>query len=84
MRHKRSIPNRSFRVADQIQRDVAQLIRELKDPQQTRTREGDEVNFVLPGSTKEKVIFWQIISIILWGTAFGLLAHLGVDLVLGS
>jgi ribosome-binding factor A len=32
MKHKRSIPNRSFRVADQIQRDVAQLIRELKDP----------------------------------------------------
>lgn len=32
MRHKRSIPNRGFRVADQIQRDVAALIRELKDP----------------------------------------------------
>ena len=32
MRHKRSIPNRSFRVADQIQRDVAALVRELKDP----------------------------------------------------
>jgi len=32
-------------------------VRELKDPQQTRTREGDEVMFVLPGSTKEKVIF---------------------------
>ena len=33
MRHKqRSIPNRSFRVADQIQRDVADLIRDLKDP----------------------------------------------------
>ncbi|HSI51277.1 MAG TPA: 30S ribosome-binding factor RbfA [Ideonella sp.] len=32
MRHKRNIPNRSFRVADQIQRDVAQLIRDLKDP----------------------------------------------------
>ena len=28
MRHKRSIPNRSFRVADQIQRDLAELIRE--------------------------------------------------------
>ena len=36
------------------------------------------------GAAKEKVIFWQIISIILWGTAFGLLAYLGVDLVLGS
>jgi ribosome-binding factor A len=33
MRHKqRSIPNRSIRIADQIQRDVAGLIRELKDP----------------------------------------------------
>ena len=32
MRHKRNIPNRSFRVADQIQRDLAELIRELKDP----------------------------------------------------
>lgn len=32
MRHKRSIPNRSYRVADQIQRDVAELIRDLKDP----------------------------------------------------
>ena len=25
MRHKRAIPNRSFRVADQIQRDLAEL-----------------------------------------------------------
>lgn len=32
MRHKRAIPNRSFRVADQIQRDLSELIRELKDP----------------------------------------------------
>ena len=32
MRHKKSIPNRSFRIADQIQRDLAELIRELKDP----------------------------------------------------
>jgi ribosome-binding factor A len=32
MRHKRSIPNRGLRVADQIQRDLAELIRELKDP----------------------------------------------------
>ncbi|MED5621660.1 30S ribosome-binding factor RbfA [Ideonella sp. BN130291] len=32
MKHKRAIPNRSFRVADQIQRDLAMLIRELKDP----------------------------------------------------
>jgi len=26
------MPNRGFRVADQIQRDVAELIRDLKDP----------------------------------------------------
>jgi ribosome-binding factor A len=32
MKHKPTIPNRGFRVADQIQRDVAGLIRELKDP----------------------------------------------------
>ena len=32
MRHKRSIPNRGFRVADQIQRDLAELIRGLKAP----------------------------------------------------
>ena len=32
MRHKKSTVNRGFRVADQIQRDVAELIRELKDP----------------------------------------------------
>jgi ribosome-binding factor A len=33
MRHKKSnVPNRSFRVADQIQRDLSELIRELKDP----------------------------------------------------
>ncbi len=32
MRHKKSTVNRSFRVADQIQRDLAELIRELKDP----------------------------------------------------
>jgi DNA gyrase subunit A len=33
-------------------------VRELKEPNQTRTREGDEVTHVLPGSTKEKVIFF--------------------------
>ena len=32
MRHKRNIPNRGFRVADQIQRDLGELIRGLKDP----------------------------------------------------
>ena len=33
-------------------------VRELKDPNATRTREGDAVTHVLPGSTKEKVIFF--------------------------
>lgn len=32
MRHKKAIPNRSLRIADQIQRDVSELIRDLKDP----------------------------------------------------
>jgi ribosome-binding factor A len=32
MRHKPSIPNRSHRVADQIQRDMTTLLRDLKDP----------------------------------------------------
>ncbi len=32
MRHKKAVPNRSYRVADQIQRDVSELIRGLKDP----------------------------------------------------
>lgn len=33
MRKKHSIPNRGYRVADQIQRDLAELIaRDLKDP----------------------------------------------------
>jgi ribosome-binding factor A len=32
MRQKKSLPNRSYRVADQIRRDVSELIRELKDP----------------------------------------------------
>ncbi|GAA5228222.1 hypothetical protein [Paeniglutamicibacter antarcticus] len=36
------------------------------------------------GAAKEKVIFWQVISIVLWGSTFGLLAYLGVDLVLGT
>ena len=32
-RKQSSVPNRGFRVADQIQRDLAELIaRELKDP----------------------------------------------------
>ena len=33
MHRKHSTPNRSFRIADQIQRDLAELIaREVKDP----------------------------------------------------
>ena len=32
MRHKKAIPDRGLRVADQIQRDVSELVRELKDP----------------------------------------------------
>lgn len=32
MRHKRTTPNRGLRVADQIQRDLAELLRDLKDP----------------------------------------------------
>jgi len=32
-------------------------VREVKDPAQTRTRDGDSVTHVLPGSTKEKVMF---------------------------
>lgn len=31
------------------------------------------------GAAKGVVIFWQTISIIIWGTAFGLLAMLGVN-----
>lgn len=33
------------------------------------------------GAPKNRVIFWQIISIILWGTAFGLLAVAGVEIL---
>lgn len=32
MPKKSSTPNRGFKVADQIQRDLAELIREVKDP----------------------------------------------------
>ncbi|MBI4508781.1 MAG: DNA topoisomerase IV subunit A [Deltaproteobacteria bacterium] len=34
-------------------------VRELKDPSQTRVREGDEVVAVLPGSTRENVVFFS-------------------------
>ena len=33
-------------------------VRELKDPSSTRVREGDEVVTVMPGSTKEPVVFF--------------------------
>lgn len=33
------------------------------------------------GAPKNTVILWQIVSIILWGTAFGVLATLGVSLL---
>ena len=32
MKKKSTTPNRGFRVADQIQRDLAELLREVKDP----------------------------------------------------
>lgn len=35
------------------------------------------------GAPRNTVISWQIISIILWGVAFGVLATLGVDLLGG-
>jgi DNA gyrase subunit A len=34
-------------------------VRELKDPQTTRLREGDEVAIVLAGSTKEELVFFS-------------------------
>ncbi|HKA86591.1 MAG TPA: DNA topoisomerase IV subunit A [Haliangiales bacterium] len=34
-------------------------VRELKDPSQTRVREGDEVTAVLAGSTRENVVFFS-------------------------
>lgn len=33
------------------------------------------------GAPRNAVIFWQIVSILLWGIAFGTLAALGVDLL---
>ncbi|AIY02613.1 hypothetical protein ART_3014 [Arthrobacter sp. PAMC 25486] len=33
------------------------------------------------GAPKNAVILWQVISIIIWGTAFGILASLGVALI---
>ncbi|WP_404286545.1 hypothetical protein [Glutamicibacter arilaitensis] len=33
------------------------------------------------GANKQKVIFWQLISIVLWGTVFGVLAATGLPLL---
>lgn len=33
------------------------------------------------GAPKKKVIFWQVISIILWGVTFGVLATFGVNVI---
>lgn len=33
------------------------------------------------GANKQKVVFWQVISIVLWGTLFGVLATLGLPLL---
>lgn len=33
------------------------------------------------GASKDAVILWQIVSIILWGVAFGVFASLGVSLI---
>lgn len=35
------------------------------------------------GASRQRVIGWQIVSIILWGVAFGVLALLGVELLGG-
>lgn len=35
------------------------------------------------GASRQRVIVWQVVSIILWGAAFGVLAVLGVQLVGG-
>ena len=34
------------------------------------------------GASRNAVIVWQTVSIILWGTLFGVLAHLGISLAL--
>ena len=56
MRKKSSTPNRGFRIADQIQRDLTELIaRELKDPRVGMvTIQGVEVT---PDSAHAKVYF---------------------------
>ena len=57
---KSSAPNRSFRVADQIQRDLAELIRELKDPRIGMvTLQGVEVT---PDYAHAKVFFSVLVG----------------------
>lgn len=36
------------------------------------------------GASKQKVIFWQIVSIILWGITFGVLASYGLQTIGGN
>lgn len=61
MRKKSATPNRSFQVADQIQRDLAELIaRELKDPRVGMvTIQGVEVT---PDYAHAKVFFSLLIG----------------------
>ena len=55
-----SVPNRGFRVADQIQRDLAELIRELKDPRIGMvTLQGVEVT---PDYAHAKVFFSVLVG----------------------
>ena len=58
-RRRSTIPNRSFRIADQIQRDLAELIaRELKDPRVGLvTLSGVEIT---PDYAHAKVYFSQL------------------------
>ena len=57
---KSSTPNRGFKVADQIQRDLTELIRELKDPRIGMcTLQGVEVT---PDYAHAKVFFSLLIG----------------------
>ena len=57
---KSSTPNRSFKVADQIQRDLSELIRELKDPRLGMvTLQGVEVT---PDYAHAKVFFSVLVG----------------------
>ena len=57
---KSSTPNRGFKVADQIQRDLSELIRELKDPRIGMvTLQGVEVT---PDYAHAKVFFSVLVG----------------------